>query len=169
MKISFVSWNVHACRGADGVTLQEVLSDEGPAPADQARFLAAETALVPIEGVTLKRESARYGNLLLSALPVLEVARHDISAPGRDPLPLGPVSRLMRGSRLRAPLRRSFPSRWPLLPLDRIGASRELRLESLAVHRTPAARSASDHLPLWARLHLATSIRQPAPGSAGPG
>jgi endonuclease/exonuclease/phosphatase family metal-dependent hydrolase len=86
-----------------------------------------------------------------------------------DPLPFGPVSRLMRGSRLRAPLRRSFPSCWPLLPLDRIGVSRELRLESLAVHRTPAARSASDHLPLWARLHLATSIRQPAPGSAGPG
>jgi endonuclease/exonuclease/phosphatase family metal-dependent hydrolase len=227
--LSVVSWNVHACRGGDGVTrpdrvavvlgrlapavvaLQEVLSDPGPGPADQARFLAAATGLAHVEGVTLERESARYGNLLLSALPVLEVARHDLSVPGREPRgalevlldagrplrviathlglsraerrlqaallvelvrtrtlptllcgdlneprPLGGVARRLRRAGLSGPLRRSFPARRPLLPLDRVLVSRDLMLESLVVHREPDVRVASDHLPLHARLRMET-------------
>jgi endonuclease/exonuclease/phosphatase family metal-dependent hydrolase len=188
------------------VALQEVLSDPGPGPTDQTRYLATATSLVPIEGVTLERDGARYGNLVLSALPILEVARHDLSEEGceprgaievlldagvplrliathlglarherrrqvhrlaallaardlptllcgdlNEPTPFGPVSRLLR-SMHRAPLRRSFPARWPVLPLDRVGVSSELHLESLVVHSTPAARAASDHLPLHARV-----------------
>lgn len=46
----------------------------------------------------------------------------------------------------------TFPARWPLLALDRLWTEPARMLASLAVHRTPLARSASDHLPLVARL-----------------
>jgi endonuclease/exonuclease/phosphatase family metal-dependent hydrolase len=46
----------------------------------------------------------------------------------------------------------TFPSRWPLLPLDRIWFEPDLALIDTGVHR--ATPQASDHLPLWADLHL---------------
>lgn len=48
----------------------------------------------------------------------------------------------------------SFPSRFPLLPLDRIFAT-GAELHQAQVHDTPLARRASDHLPIKARLRLA--------------
>lgn len=48
----------------------------------------------------------------------------------------------------------SFPARFPLLPLDRIIARPRRILSGFAVHDTPLARRASDHLPVTARLHL---------------
>ncbi|GLK53988.1 endonuclease/exonuclease/phosphatase family metal-dependent hydrolase [Methylopila capsulata] len=49
----------------------------------------------------------------------------------------------------------SFPSRRPIFPLDRIlGWPRGL-VQALAVHDTPLARKASDHLPLTAEVDLA--------------
>ena len=48
----------------------------------------------------------------------------------------------------------SFPSRFPLLALDRILARPSHLIASLEVHRSPLARVASDHLPLKARLNL---------------
>lgn len=53
----------------------------------------------------------------------------------------------------------SFPSRFPLLALDRILARPADLISSIEVHRTPLARLASDHLPVKARLNLA-SVRQ---------
>jgi len=47
----------------------------------------------------------------------------------------------------------TFPSRWPLLAIDRILASPPGALLSLETHRTPLARVASDHLPLKAALN----------------
>lgn len=47
---------------------------------------------------------------------------------------------------------RSFPSRLPLLALDKIMVNTDLRLVSSGVHDTPLARKASDHLPVWAQL-----------------
>jgi endonuclease/exonuclease/phosphatase family metal-dependent hydrolase len=48
----------------------------------------------------------------------------------------------------------SFPSRRPIFPLDRIlGWPRGL-IQNLAVHDTPLARQASDHLPLTAEVNL---------------
>ncbi len=48
----------------------------------------------------------------------------------------------------------SFPSRFPVLPLDRVlGAPREL-VTSVEAHDTPLARIASDHLPVKAHLDL---------------
>ena len=46
----------------------------------------------------------------------------------------------------------TFPSRFPLLSLDRIWVRPRERLVRVAVHRTPLARKASDHLPLVAQV-----------------
>ncbi len=54
---------------------------------------------------------------------------------------------------LHAPLP-SFPSRMPILALDRILASPQQLIASIEVHNTPLARLASDHLPIKARLDL---------------
>jgi endonuclease/exonuclease/phosphatase family metal-dependent hydrolase len=46
----------------------------------------------------------------------------------------------------------SYPSRLPLLPLDRLFISPGLRSEGMSVVDTPLTRLASDHLPLTAKL-----------------
>lgn len=46
----------------------------------------------------------------------------------------------------------TFPSRWPLLALDRIWVRPRHRLVRVHVHRTAGARQASDHLPLVATI-----------------
>ncbi len=50
----------------------------------------------------------------------------------------------------------SFPAVRPLLALDRIYA-RDLRILDVSAHRSPAARRASDHLPVVARVEVARS------------
>lgn len=52
----------------------------------------------------------------------------------------------------RTPAPRTFPSRFPLFSLDRIWVRPHDRLVRVAVHRTPLARIASDHLPLVAQI-----------------
>ncbi|MEI9851778.1 MAG: endonuclease/exonuclease/phosphatase family protein, partial [Sphingomonas sp.] len=47
---------------------------------------------------------------------------------------------------------RSFHARRPVARLDRIMASPELRIVDAGVHDSAAARTASDHLPVWAVL-----------------
>lgn len=47
---------------------------------------------------------------------------------------------------------RTFPSRLPLLPLDRIWAWPEAGLKRLSVYATPLSRITSDHLPLRAEV-----------------
>ncbi|MEO5773626.1 MAG: endonuclease/exonuclease/phosphatase family protein [Sphingomicrobium sp.] len=46
----------------------------------------------------------------------------------------------------------SFHSRHPVACLDRIIVDRALSIEAAGVHMSHAARRASDHLPIWARL-----------------
>jgi endonuclease/exonuclease/phosphatase family metal-dependent hydrolase len=46
----------------------------------------------------------------------------------------------------------SFPSRYPLLALDRILCSPRKLLKNIAVHSTPLSRKASDHLPVTAEV-----------------
>jgi endonuclease/exonuclease/phosphatase family metal-dependent hydrolase len=48
----------------------------------------------------------------------------------------------------------TFPSRHPILALDRLWAHPGTILKNLEVHKTPLARVASDHLPLVATLEL---------------
>lgn len=49
----------------------------------------------------------------------------------------------------------TFPSRWPVLALDRIWIRPRQRLLHVHVHASPLARVASDHLPLVARIGVA--------------
>jgi endonuclease/exonuclease/phosphatase family metal-dependent hydrolase len=66
--------------------------------------------------------------------------------------PLGPLRRRLRRFFGHAPLRRTFPAGWPLLPLDRILVAPSRALLELEAVRLPATRRASDHLPLLARI-----------------
>ncbi|SOB87753.1 Metal-dependent hydrolase, endonuclease/exonuclease/phosphatase family [Sphingomonas guangdongensis] len=48
----------------------------------------------------------------------------------------------------------SFHARRPIARLDRILVSRECRIVACGVHASLAARTASDHLPVWATLEI---------------
>jgi len=52
----------------------------------------------------------------------------------------------------------SYPSRYPVLPLDRLFVSHGLRVESLSVVDTPLTRLASDHLPVNAKISIESSL-----------
>ncbi|QLF70833.1 endonuclease/exonuclease/phosphatase family protein [Peteryoungia desertarenae] len=74
---------------------------------------------------------------------------------------LGPGSALTRLEPMFGPLPPpvpSFPARLPVLSLDRIMANRPGLISEVSVHDSPLARRASDHLPLLARLDLATTV-----------
>jgi endonuclease/exonuclease/phosphatase family metal-dependent hydrolase len=51
-----------------------------------------------------------------------------------------------------APTGPSFHARHPVAQLDRIIVDKELSIEAAGVHMSAAARRASDHLPIWARV-----------------
>jgi endonuclease/exonuclease/phosphatase family metal-dependent hydrolase len=51
-----------------------------------------------------------------------------------------------------APTGPSFHARHPVAARDRIVVHKDLTIEAAGVHMSPAARRASDHLPIWARL-----------------
>jgi endonuclease/exonuclease/phosphatase family metal-dependent hydrolase len=51
-----------------------------------------------------------------------------------------------------APTGASFHARHPVAQLDRIIVHKDLIIEAAGVHMSPAARRASDHLPIWARV-----------------
>jgi endonuclease/exonuclease/phosphatase family metal-dependent hydrolase len=52
----------------------------------------------------------------------------------------------------------SFPAAWPVLTLDRIWVHPLATLRTLAVHRSPLARRASDHLPVVAEIDVALRV-----------
>ena len=56
----------------------------------------------------------------------------------------------------------SFPSRRPFLALDRILAHPQGLIAAAHVHDSPLARLASDHLPLTARVRLASALSEAA-------
>ena len=53
-----------------------------------------------------------------------------------------------------SPFRRTWPTRFPLLSLDRIWISPRPALKKLTTHRSKLAKQASDHLPLVAELEF---------------
>jgi len=65
-------------------------------------------------------------------------------------LPLGRPLRWMNALFGRSIAERSFPSRWPLLALDRVWVRPRHALLALKAHRTALAVQASDHLPVKA-------------------
>jgi endonuclease/exonuclease/phosphatase family metal-dependent hydrolase len=58
------------------------------------------------------------------------------------------------GSYTFAPTGPSFPAGRPLGRLDRIMAGPGIEVTDCGTHRTPLSQIASDHLPVWARLHF---------------
>ncbi len=65
-------------------------------------------------------------------------------------MPLGRPLRWMHALLGHSPAERSFPSRWPLLALDRVWARPRHALLALKAHRSALAELASDHLPVKA-------------------
>ena len=53
-----------------------------------------------------------------------------------------------------APIGPSFHARRPIATLDRIIVDKTLPIEAAGVHHSEAARVASDHLPVWARVAI---------------
>jgi endonuclease/exonuclease/phosphatase family metal-dependent hydrolase len=85
---------------------------------------------------------------------------------GRLTVVMGDINEWLPGSRPlrwlhrrlgKAPAVRTFPSFLPLLALDRIWVWPRKALRAVGVHGTPAARIASDHLPVKASIDVRTS------------
>jgi endonuclease/exonuclease/phosphatase family metal-dependent hydrolase len=49
---------------------------------------------------------------------------------------------------------RSFHAHNPIARLDRIMVSRDVRIRAAGTHKSPTARTASDHLPVWAEVEI---------------
>ncbi len=100
--LTIATWNIHMGIGGDRVRdlqrvarvireispavigLQEVDNHFAETSTDLDN-LAEATGLTAIPGPTMLRERGDFGNALLTRLPVLQVARHDLSYPGREP------------------------------------------------------------------------------------
>ena len=94
------TYNVHDCIGRDGIyspariveviseldvdviALQEVTLDHA---GDVLARIEQVTAMKAIDGTLFERGVGRYGNVLLSRLPVIGQRLHDISWSGREP------------------------------------------------------------------------------------
>lgn len=94
----------------------------------------------------LDRLKVQYGNLDLN----LRLLMGDFN----EWFFLGHPLRRLRRHFGGAHARRTFPSHFPLLALDRIWVKPGRRLERLWTIRTPLSRCASDHLPLVAQLRV---------------
>jgi endonuclease/exonuclease/phosphatase family metal-dependent hydrolase len=69
-----------------------------------------------------------------------------------DWLPGRSVVRVLDSRLGRPPRPKSFPVHWPIAPLDRIWVHPARALRRIFAHATPAARLASDHLPVVADI-----------------
>lgn len=116
--LRIASYNVHACVGRDGrfdparivrvidslcadfVALQEV-EDRLVGDIGVSRFLATELGMYAYRGVTLRRQDADYGNLLLARYPAESVSLHDISVKGGEPRGCIEADFVFEGRRLR--------------------------------------------------------------------
>jgi endonuclease/exonuclease/phosphatase family metal-dependent hydrolase len=129
-----------------GAVVAELDMRHGP-----LRIVAAHFGLLPR---CRRRQSAAILAALTDAPPMPTVLCGDLNEwnPGeRSSLrPLAPLFGAVNGGPA------SFPTRMPVLPLDRILAWPQPLVSDVEVHDSPLARIASDHLPLTARLHLAT-------------
>ena len=75
-------------------------------------------------------------------------------------LPLGRPLRWMNALFGHSIAERSFPSRWPLVALDRVWVRPRHALLALKAHRSPLAGVASDHLPVKAIIALHAAQKQ---------
>jgi endonuclease/exonuclease/phosphatase family metal-dependent hydrolase len=118
--------------------------------------VAGETVRVIVTHLGLWPAERRYQVKrileLIRTTPVCEriVVLGDIN----EWLPYGRPLRWMHALFGRSPAERSFPSRWPLVALDRVWVRPRHALLALKAHRTPLAVAASDHLPVKAIVAL---------------
>jgi endonuclease/exonuclease/phosphatase family metal-dependent hydrolase len=95
---------------------------------------------------------------LSQLLPVIDCARPLILAGDFNDFPPGPVTftlhHRLRDVSAKIAKRRTWPSRFPLLRLDRIYLSPEVRIGEVRIDRSPSARLASDHLPVVCELDI---------------
>ncbi|HVG64144.1 MAG TPA: endonuclease/exonuclease/phosphatase family protein [Hyalangium sp.] len=242
MELTLVSYNIHSGIGTDGrfdlrrvgevlreidadvIALQEVGDFRGKTSReDQPEHLADLLGMHMAFGPNVVRQGRRYGNAVLSRLPILKSKNYDLSVHRREPrgalrcdlelsegrqlhvfclhlgLSLGerrqqeslllsadilrdavrrdpvvvcgdfnywgnkPVPALVRRAihdaalELRAPAR-TYPSRLPLLRLDRIFVDMGVRPLTIRPHRSSLASLASDHLPLVMRFEAPIAI-----------
>jgi endonuclease/exonuclease/phosphatase family metal-dependent hydrolase len=68
----------------DVVGLQEVIRTAGAPQADQAGYLAQRLRMDLVMGVTRELEGGTYGNVVLTRLPILGSATHDLSHGRRE-------------------------------------------------------------------------------------
>jgi endonuclease/exonuclease/phosphatase family metal-dependent hydrolase len=70
---------------------------------------------------------------------------------------IGRPLRWLHGRLGRTPALPTFPAGFPMFALDRIWVQPRAAVLGLGVHATPAARAASDHLPLAAEIEVPSS------------
>ena len=119
--------------------------------------IALEGARIRVVGMHLgltPPDRTRQARAVLDALarrPALPtVLLGDMNEPRGGAGPL----RLFAAAHRLAPAEPTYHAEFPFAALDRIAASPRLRLAASGVHRSPLARRASDHLPLWADLEV---------------
>lgn len=97
-KLKVATYNVHKCKGLDGrtrpqriakvlaeldadvIALQEVVNiPHSDIEHDQGRYLAETLKMHYCVGETRKHRGGRYGNVVLSRLPIVNSRNHDIS------------------------------------------------------------------------------------------
>jgi endonuclease/exonuclease/phosphatase family metal-dependent hydrolase len=134
----------HEPRGALDVT---VLGAGGP-----VRVIATHLGLRPGER---RRQVRRLLDECAAPFPGTTVLLGDLN----EWLLWGRPVRWLRAFFEAAPAPPSFPARRPLFALDRIWVHPHGRLRELAVHATPLARLASDHLPVRAVIDDVAAAR----------
>ncbi|HUG61075.1 MAG TPA: endonuclease/exonuclease/phosphatase family protein [Methylomirabilota bacterium] len=116
----------------------------------------------------LKRTRRRQASALLSTLdrtdpmPTLLMGDFNEWRPDRPDSPLAELEPVFGPFGLSHP---SFPSRRPIFALDRILGWPHGTVEDIAVHHTPLARVASDHLPVKALIDISLPLPVFAPHS----
>jgi len=106
----------------------------------------------------IARLADRLGTVGNSDEPALCVLLGDWNEWDRRGRRLAPLARLVGPFTRRA----TFPARIALLPLDRIAVRPAAALLEVRAVSTPAARVASDHLPLRARLRVPDHVHSPS-------
>ena len=234
MELTLASYNIHSGVGTDGkfdlvriagvlretradvIALQEVGDFRGSTPHERhAEELAEAMGMKLAYGPNVVRGGRRYGNAILSRLPIVRSRNYDLSVHAREPRgalrcdidvgagngnllhlfcihlgltvserrkqealllsadilrdalrsdPVivcgdfnywrsGPTPSLVRGAihdagHLLKQTRRTYPSRFPVLRLDRVYVDAGVEPLSLRPHQSELASLASDHLPL---------------------
>ncbi len=100
------------------------------------------------------RERRQQSEWLLEALANVSRPLTILLVDLNEWVPWSPLVRRLRGALGRVPALRTFPSAFPVLPLDRIWISPTNALVTLKTHDTPLSRVASDHLPVTAKVEF---------------